>query len=153
MLAIWSLDVLKRIANFSATFSTLLAKCSTNSGKLETKGKIDWMAKQVEVIWKLLCREILISLFLLIIWHEDRACRAKNCFVFPKLSSQTFVHQWKLEEILLFVSAKWREVQVRIFPRTFARMFDEISKEQLTKFSDFRLHHFCAMRYMYLYQK
>ena len=128
-------------------------KCSTNSGKLETKGKIDWMPKHVEVIWKLLCREILISLFVLIIWREDRACRAKNCFVFPKLSSHTFVHQWKFEEILLFVSAKWREVQMRIFPRTFARMFDEISKEQLTKFSDFRLHHFCAIRYMYLYQK
>ena len=37
------------------------------------------------------CAErFLISCFVLITWHEDRACRAENCFVFPKLFMANF---------------------------------------------------------------
>ena len=99
-------------------------------------------------VWNLLCGEILISCFVLITWHEDRACRAENCFVFPKLFMANFRSLMKIRRNIALCFGEITRGASENLPE-----FDEISCEQLTKVSDFRFHYFCTTLCLYLHQK
>ena len=99
-------------------------------------------------VWNLLCGEILISCFVFITWHEDRACRAENCFVFPKLFMANFRSLMKIRRNIALCFGEITRGASENLPE-----FDEISCEQLTKVSDFRFHYFCTTLCLYLHQK
>ena len=94
------------------------------------------------------CAErFLISCFVLITWHEDRACRAENCFVFPKLFMANFRSVMKIRRNIALCFGEITRGASENLPEF------KISCEQLTKVSDFRFHYFCTTLCLYLHQK